>query len=271
MRADYDSAANAISIAITDAPRADASDEVHARAIVAVAQGRPVEVQLLYPDMGSANRSQRWPTATASIEKRSKQPRSPRSRRRRPDLQVLRSAPRLDRNDPATLMLQSERPKVSQANRRPIFTANSSSRRSLPPTSRSAHSSPWRRSPRPHLRALRVTWTDVRVDDLDEAETEFGWQVDRANRRPPRRTAPARTVPIPRDLSHVLARHQSSARCVAADSFVFSTGTGAPAAAAQRGQRAARHSDVPSTPMASLPHIRVEELIRIREQQGDTT
>ncbi len=52
MRADYDSAANAISIAITDAPHADASDEVHVRAIVAVAQGRPVEVQLLYPDMG---------------------------------------------------------------------------------------------------------------------------------------------------------------------------------------------------------------------------
>ncbi|MDQ2759991.1 MAG: hypothetical protein M3Y17_06030 [Actinomycetota bacterium] len=54
MRADYDSAANAISIAITDAPHAEASDEVHARAIVAVAQGRPVEVQLLYPDMGTS-------------------------------------------------------------------------------------------------------------------------------------------------------------------------------------------------------------------------
>ena len=52
MRADYDSAANAISIAITDAPDADASDEVHPRAIVALAEGRPVEVQVLYPDMG---------------------------------------------------------------------------------------------------------------------------------------------------------------------------------------------------------------------------
>jgi hypothetical protein len=52
MRADYDSAANAISIAITDAQHADASDEVHARAIVALVAGRPVEVQLLYPDMG---------------------------------------------------------------------------------------------------------------------------------------------------------------------------------------------------------------------------
>src|SRR5918992_4748872 len=52
MRADYDSTANAISIAITEAPHADKSDEVHSRAIVALAHGKPVEVQLLYPDMG---------------------------------------------------------------------------------------------------------------------------------------------------------------------------------------------------------------------------
>jgi hypothetical protein len=52
MRADYDSSANAISILIADAPRADASDEAHARAIVALAEGKPVDVQLLYPDLG---------------------------------------------------------------------------------------------------------------------------------------------------------------------------------------------------------------------------
>jgi hypothetical protein len=52
MQADYDSSANAISIAITDAPSAEQSDEVHPRAIVALAAGKPVEVQLLYPDMG---------------------------------------------------------------------------------------------------------------------------------------------------------------------------------------------------------------------------
>lgn len=52
MRADYDSAANAISISLSDAYHADASDEVHARAIVALDRGRPVQVQLLYPDMG---------------------------------------------------------------------------------------------------------------------------------------------------------------------------------------------------------------------------
>jgi hypothetical protein len=52
IRAEYDSAANAISIAIADVSRADASDEVHSRGIVALADGKPVEVQVLYPDMG---------------------------------------------------------------------------------------------------------------------------------------------------------------------------------------------------------------------------
>jgi hypothetical protein len=52
MRADYDSTANAISIASTNVPHADESDVVHSRAIVALAEGKPVEVQLLYPDMG---------------------------------------------------------------------------------------------------------------------------------------------------------------------------------------------------------------------------
>jgi hypothetical protein len=52
MRADYDSSANAISIVIIDAAQADASDQVHSRAIVALADGTPVELQLLYPDLG---------------------------------------------------------------------------------------------------------------------------------------------------------------------------------------------------------------------------
>jgi hypothetical protein len=52
MRADYDSEANAISIVLVDAPHAERADEVHPRAIVALANGKPVEVQLLYPDAG---------------------------------------------------------------------------------------------------------------------------------------------------------------------------------------------------------------------------
>ena len=52
MRAEFDSTANAISIAIIDSPHADASEEVHPRGIVALDRGKPVEVQLLYPDIG---------------------------------------------------------------------------------------------------------------------------------------------------------------------------------------------------------------------------
>jgi len=54
MRADYDSAANAISITLRAVRRADRGAEVHERAVVALAGDEPVEVQLLYPDMGVA-------------------------------------------------------------------------------------------------------------------------------------------------------------------------------------------------------------------------
>jgi hypothetical protein len=54
MRADYDSTANAISIVFSDMAVADASDEVHPRAVVALRRGKPVELQVLYPDLGVA-------------------------------------------------------------------------------------------------------------------------------------------------------------------------------------------------------------------------
>lgn len=52
VQADHDSTANAISITIAAADRADRSDEVHPRAIVALLDEQPIEVQLLYPDRG---------------------------------------------------------------------------------------------------------------------------------------------------------------------------------------------------------------------------
>jgi hypothetical protein len=52
MRADYDSQANAISIALSGQERAERADEVHPRAVVALHDGCPVELQLLYPDLG---------------------------------------------------------------------------------------------------------------------------------------------------------------------------------------------------------------------------
>ena len=81
MRADYDSNANAISISIADVPHAGRSDEVHSRAIVAIADGKAVEVQLLYPDMGIASPWKPLPIAMASTARRCTLPRSPRLRR----------------------------------------------------------------------------------------------------------------------------------------------------------------------------------------------
>lgn len=52
MRADYDSDANAISIVLSGAAAAERADEVHPRAVVALHDSRPVELQLLYPDLG---------------------------------------------------------------------------------------------------------------------------------------------------------------------------------------------------------------------------
>ncbi len=95
-----------------------------------------------------------------------------------------------------------------------------------------------------------LTWADVRVDNLGDAEIEFGWQVDRhGSRRPMETDGSARTVPIPRELALVLAGHRRGARYTAAEA---SCSRPAPAgrcnSATSRGLWAAR-SDVPSTQM----------------------
>jgi hypothetical protein len=52
MHADYDSNANALSIVLGSSNSADRADQAHERAIVALRADRPVEVQILYPDLG---------------------------------------------------------------------------------------------------------------------------------------------------------------------------------------------------------------------------
>ena len=52
MRVDYDSEADAISIALVPGARAERADSRHPRAIVALRRGRPVELQVLYPGLG---------------------------------------------------------------------------------------------------------------------------------------------------------------------------------------------------------------------------
>jgi integrase len=74
-----------------------------------------------------------------------------------------------------------------------------------------------------------LTWADVTIDNLDEAEITFGFQVDRhGNRRPTKTDGSARTVPIPRELALVLARHLRSVHDPRSEAFVFATRTGRP-------------------------------------------
>jgi integrase len=131
---------------------------------------------------------------------------------------------------PTSLMLQSERPKVSQTQRRPIFTGEE-----LEQTIAAAHE-PFRTLfVVAALTGARIselcglTWADVRLSDPADAEIEFGFQVDRrGERRPTKTDGSARTVPIPAELAEVLRRHQQAARYTAASDYVFATGTGRP-------------------------------------------
>ena len=129
---------------------------------------------------------------------------------------------------PTTLMLSSERPKISHAKRRPIFEGQQLE------STIAAASDPFRTLfALAALTGARIselcglTWADVRIEDLDEAEIEFAWQVDRhGNRRPTKTDGSARTVPIPGELARVLARHKRTAKQCAPVDFVFATRTG---------------------------------------------
>jgi integrase len=132
--------------------------------------------------------------------------------------------------NPTTLMLSSERPKVSLAKRRPIFTPEEIEQTLV------AASEPYRTlftvaalTGARVSELLGLTWADVRLDDLDDADITFAWQVDRqGNRRPTKTDGSARTVPIPKELAFVLARHKLASRETRSDAFVFATRSGRP-------------------------------------------
>jgi integrase len=132
--------------------------------------------------------------------------------------------------NPTTLMLSSERPKVSLAKRRPIFTPEQIEQ------TLAAASEPYRTlftvaalTGARVSELLGLTWADVRLDDLDDAEITFAWQVDRqGNRRPTKTDGSARNVPIPKELALVLARHKLALRDTQAEAFVFATRSGRP-------------------------------------------
>ena len=127
-------------------------------------------------------------------------------------------------------MLSSERPKVSLAKRLPIFTPEQIEQ------TLAASTEPYRTFfTVAALTGARIselcglTWADVRLDKVDDAEIVFGFQVDRQGKRRPTKTdGSARTVPIPRELALVLSRHKQSAPDTRPDRFVFATRSGRP-------------------------------------------
>jgi integrase len=132
--------------------------------------------------------------------------------------------------NPVSLMLSSKRPKPSQSKRRRIFEGAE-----LEQTVGAA-AEPWRTlftlaalTGARVSELLALTWADVRLGELDDAEVEFAWQVDRKGERGPTKTdGSARTVPIPRELAMILVRHKLAARFAQPEHFVFSTRTGGP-------------------------------------------
>lgn len=130
--------------------------------------------------------------------------------------------------NPTSLMLPSERPKVSLAKRLPIFTPEQ-----IEQTLAASHE-PYRTLfTVAALTGARIselcglTWEDVRLDHLVDAEVTFSFQVDRhGNRRPTKTDGSARTVPIPTELAHILARHKQAARDPRPEAFLFATRTG---------------------------------------------
>jgi integrase len=74
-----------------------------------------------------------------------------------------------------------------------------------------------------------VTWSDVRLNDVDDAEITFAWQVDRkGTQRPTKTDGSARTVPIPRELALILVPHKLAAGGRSREAFVFATRSGRP-------------------------------------------
>ena len=130
--------------------------------------------------------------------------------------------------NPVSFMLSSERPKPSQSKRRRVFEAGE-----LEETIAAA-TEPFRTlfilaalTGARLSELLGLSWADVRIADLDEAEIEFSSQVDRHGiRRPTKTDGSARTVPIPRELAVIMKQHREASIHSSPADFVFSTRSG---------------------------------------------
>ena len=169
--------------------------------------------------------------------------------------------------NPVSVMLTSERPKPSRSKRRRILEGAE-----LEQTIAAAKE-PWRTlftlaalTGARVSEVLALTWADVRLQDLADAEIEFAWQVDRHGERGPTKTdGSARTVPIPRELAVVLTRHQLASPFKDPDNFVFATCTGGPLRQRNVGRalRAAQRDAVNDAGIPTFP------ILHRRDERGE--
>jgi integrase len=132
--------------------------------------------------------------------------------------------------NPVSVMLPSERPKPHQGKRRRIFEG-----RELEQTIAAA-SQPYRTlftvaalTGGRLSELLALTWADISLADVEDADIEFAWQVDRQGiRRPTKTDGSARTIPIPKELAVKLTRHKLESGYSQPSDFVFCTRTGRP-------------------------------------------
>ncbi len=130
--------------------------------------------------------------------------------------------------NPVSLMLPSERPKPSQAKRRRLFEGTE-----LEETIAAA-TEPYKTvftvaalTGARLSELLGLTWANLHLEPLDDAEIEFAHQVDRKGQiRPTKTDESARTVPIPTQLAKLLINHRSRCTHVEPADFVFATRSG---------------------------------------------
>ncbi len=133
-------------------------------------------------------------------------------------------------SNPVSLLLPSERPKPGQSAKRRLFEKGE-----LEQTIAAA-GEPYRTlftlaalTGARVSELLALTWANVRISDLEDAEVEFASQVDRhGNLGPTKTDGSVRTVPIPGELAAILSRHKERSRFAGSRDFVFSTCTDRP-------------------------------------------
>jgi integrase len=184
---------------------------------------------------------------------------------------------------PVSLMLPSERPKPSQMQRRRLFEGSE-----LEETLAAA--------PDPYKtlftvaaltgarlsELLGLTWANLHLEPLDDAEIKFAHQVDRHGQIAPTKTEEsARTVPIPEQLAQILLDHHHRSTHGRPAGFVFAARSGRAfsqrniaralrtaqtAAITASGQRTypALHAKDPSGAPASVPHGAVPSMHSFR-------